>query len=187
MNDDITFSAELTSVKFTARANPDDPSKTIRRVQFQLVRDFDHEVAEWLGPIGISTLQNMQGRVLEKAELPINGFYGKAVFAGGSGHASADIDGLTAKTKITGTEDNEREVVTFEFETPIRSDLLTFFGASFKEHIEVDIKRDQQELELEPVTDAVKKMAASMPKGTSVVMEFEGKSATLEWIGEVRG
>jgi hypothetical protein len=150
MTNDITFGAELTSVKFTARANPDDPSKTIRRVQFQLVRDFDHEVAEWLGPIGISTLQNMKGRVLEKAELPINGFHGKAVFAGAAGQARADVDGIKATTKITGTNDNEREVVTFEFEAPIKSDLLTFFGASFKEHIDVDIKRTQQELEFGP-------------------------------------
>jgi hypothetical protein len=183
---DITFSAELTSVKFTARANPDDPSKTIRRVQFQLVRDFDHEVAEWLGPIGISTLLNMQGRVLEKAEMPINGFHGKAVFAAISGHASADVDGLTAKTKMAGTEDNEREVVTFEFETPIKSDLLTFFGVAFKEHIECDIKRTQQELNLQPVADVIRDMAGAMPKGTSMTMEFEGKSATLAGTGEER-
>jgi hypothetical protein len=183
---DINFSAELTSVKFTARANPDDPSKTIRRVQFQLVRDFDHEVAEWLGPIGISTLQNMQGRVLEKAEMPINGFHGKAIFAGVSGHASADVDGITAKTKIAGTENNEREVVTFEFETPIKSDLLTFFGAAFKEHVECDIRRTQQAFDLQPVAGMVKDMAASMPKGTSMTMSFEGKEATLEGTGAVR-
>ena len=61
-----------------------------------------------------------------------------------------------------------------------------FLGLHIKENIECDIKRVDLELNLAPVVVAVKGMAASMPKGTSMTKSFGGEETTLEGTGEVR-
>ena len=183
---DIVFSASLKSAKLTARKNPDHPDTVIRRVQFSLSKTFGHEEAEFLGQVGIELLANLQGRVLNKGEIPINAYHAKAEFAGSRGTATADIDGLVAKAAVVGNEDQEHEEITFEFEAPCEASLLVFFGLSLKEYIECDIKRVQQELNLAPVVASVKGLAKSIPKGTSMTMIFEGKETTLEGTGEVR-
>jgi hypothetical protein len=183
---DIVFSATLKSAKLTARKNPDHPDTVIRRVQFSLSKTFGHEEAEFLGQVGIELLENLQGRVLNKGEIPINAYHAKAEFSGSRGSATAEIDGLVVKAAVVGNEDQEHEEITFEFEAPCEASLLVFFGLSLKEYIDCDVKRTQQELNLAPLVAAVKKMAGAIPKGTSMTMEFEGKSATLEGTGEVR-
>lgn len=145
---DISFQASLKSAKLTARKNPDHPDTIIRRVQFSLTKDFGHEEAEFLGTVGVELLRNLQGRVLNKGEIPINAFHARAEFQGTRGSATADIDGLVAKAAIVGNEDQEHEEITFDFEAPCEAGLLVFFGVSLKEHIDVDIKRIQQELNL---------------------------------------
>lgn len=183
---DLVFNANLKSARFAARKNPDHPDTVIRRVQFALTKTFGHEEAEWLGPIGIELLHNLQSRALNKGEIPLDGYHGKAEFSGLLGNAEANIDGIVAKATIAGTEDNEHEEITFEFEAPCEAKLLTFIGLSLKEHIDVDLKRLQLELDVGgPVVSAVKKFAGTIPKGTSMTMTFEDDSVTLEGTGEL--
>jgi hypothetical protein len=185
--ENIAIQASLKSAKLTARKNPDHPDTVIRRVQFSLTKTFGHEEAEFLGQVGIELLRNLQGRVLNKGEILIDAFHAKAEFVGSRGTATADIDGLVAKAAVVGNEDQEHEEITFDFEAPCEAGLLVFFGLSLKEFIDVDIKGTQQELNLDPVRDAVKAMAASLPKGTSMTMSFDGEAgATLEGTGPVR-
>jgi len=143
---DIQFQASLKSAKLTARKNPDHPDTVIRRVQFSLTKTFGHEEAEFLGQVGIELLHNLQGRVLNKGEIPINAYHAKAEFTGSRGTATADIDGLVAKAAVVGNEDQEHEEITFDFEAPCESSLLVFFGLSLKEFIDIDLKRSQQEI-----------------------------------------
>lgn len=176
---DIQFQAALKSAKLTARKNPDNPNRVIRRVHFSLCRAiFGIVEAEWLGKVGIELLHNLQGRALNKGEIPINGYHAIAEFSGLAGNASANIDGLVAKAAVVGDEDNEHEEITFEFEAPCEAKLLTFFGASIKDHIDCDIKRMQQEFALgEPNESGV--------RTATVQVEYD-EASDLEGTGEER-
>jgi hypothetical protein len=143
---DIIFSASLKSAKLTARKNPDHPDTVIRRLQFSLTTTFGHEEAVFLGQVGIELLRNLQGRVLNKGEIPINAYHARAEFTGSMGNSIADIDGLVAKAYVVGNEDQEHEEITFDFEAPCSAGLLVFFGLSLKEHIVVDLKRTRLEI-----------------------------------------
>ena len=143
----IEFQAILKSAKLTARKNPDNPAQILRRVQFSLHRsDFGVEEAEWLGDVGIQLRNNLQGRNLNRGEIPINGFHAIAEFSGMAGRTRANIDGLVAKAAVVGKEDEEHEEITFEFEAPCEGLLLTFFGASLKAVIDCDIRNSQLDL-----------------------------------------
>lgn len=108
--------ASLDSAKLIARS---EASKTIRRVQFKLAREFSIEDAEWLGDDAISMREMLTEGALKKFEIPIDAYHAKASFAGMAGNAEADVDGVSAaittkKGKGDDAEDTYELTIGFE-------------------------------------------------------------------------
>jgi hypothetical protein len=144
---DTTFSATLKAAKLVARKDPDTPNTMIRRVQFQLTRDFSVEQAEWLGSEATHMRGLLQHRDLRRFELEIDGYHAKASFHGLAGNVDIpQLDGVTAVAGVVGSEEDEHEEVTFTFEAFPEAKLLTFLAMAVKERIECEFAVLQLEL-----------------------------------------
>lgn len=155
---DTAFTAMLKTGKLTARA---DEAKTIRRVQFSLVRDFDEADAEWLGPNAIQLRSSLKNRTLNRFEIPIDAYHAKASLHAEGGNVEVDVDGITATAAIVGADDKEREEITYLFEAFPDAKLLTFLASSLREHIDCELVRSQTEMDFH----AAKDKPAEKPKG----------------------
>jgi hypothetical protein len=195
--EDARFSAQLKAAKLTAKSEED---KTIRRVQFQLAREFSVEIAEWLGDVALNQRALMIAGDVDKCELPIDAYHAKAELAGLGGTASVFVDGISATASVKqGKEDEpQHEEVAFVFEAFPDAKLLTFLAATLKEYVDCDFKRTQLSIEecmAEPsarLRSAVDDMKAGLKKGESLTIMAVNpdgskcKSATIEGTGKAR-
>jgi len=145
MNNEIHFYATLSGVKAVARTKDDCVS---RRVEIKLVRDFDLDMAGWLGSEAESCRGLMQKRSIDGFTIAIDAYRGRMQLSGRGGNAVAHVDGREAKAAIVGSEDKQHEELTLIFEAPPEGLLLTFLFGALKESIEVTLQRDQLELPL---------------------------------------
>jgi len=127
---DAGFSATLKSAKLTARKNPDKPDAIIRRVRFELVKNFEASDAEWMGPTAIDGRKAMQSRDMKKIVLPIDAYHAKATLTGNGTAEIADCAGVTATAAVKGRDESEHEEITFVFEAFPDAKLVTFLAAS---------------------------------------------------------
>lgn len=184
---DINISASLDAAKFTAHKHPDKPGTMIRRIEFKLVcPDFSVEHAEWLGEEAIDLRKKLQSRTLSSFTLLLGAYHAKLKLSGIHGNAETTVDGIKAVAAVKGKDEDEHEELDLVFEAPVSDRLATFVGASLKETVGCDFAATQLELG-SGVRQAVDKLAASIPKGTSMTFSTNGESGvTLEGTGEPR-
>ena len=170
---DTAFTAMLKTGKLTARA---EETKTIRRVQFSLVRDFTVADAEWLGTEAIQLRSALKNRTLNRFEIPIDAYHAKASFHGRGGNVDVDVDGITATAAVVGSEENEHEEVSYLFEAFPDAKLLTFLASSLKEHIDCELKRTQVQMHFGVVDKDKKSKAGEKDKSKQMSLADKGKT-----------
>jgi len=170
---DTAFTAMLKTGKLTARA---EETKTIRRVQFSLVRDFTVADAEWLGTEAMQLRTSLQNGTLNRFEIPIDAYHAKATFHGRGGNVDIDVDGITATAAVVGSDENEHEEVAYLFEAFPDAKLLTFLASSLKEHIDCEFKRTQTQMNFGEKDSDKGKKGKSAEKGKSAK---DGKGAQM--------
>jgi hypothetical protein len=144
---DAGFSATLKSAKLIARKNSDKPDTILRRVKFELVKNFEASDAEWLGETAMTGRKAMQARDMKKIVLPIDGYHAKAMLSGIGGNAEiTDCSGVQAAAVVKGKDDDEHEEITYVFEAFPDAGLMTFLAMSVGCGIDCSFAKLQMEI-----------------------------------------